>query len=156
MSDFKKLIDELNSKLEDPYKFTLDKIISTANYNTYMIGHADSILKDKVNIPHFNDELRLKISCSITCIKLNSWINRRIWMELLTSLLNNKLERNQTKLVRLRIAVNKIEKLNNNELAFPLTQHEKTLWKWHIRQVFYTRNLVIDNYYFQNILQLPF
>lgn len=31
MSDFKRLIEALNAELEEPYRFTLDKIISSAN-----------------------------------------------------------------------------------------------------------------------------
>jgi hypothetical protein len=51
MSDFKRLIEALNAELEEPYRFTLDKIISSANFDTKVLGYADSVLDDWANIP---------------------------------------------------------------------------------------------------------
>ena len=52
MSDFKRLIEALNAELEEPYRFTLDKIISSANFDTKVLGYADSGKHININFIH--------------------------------------------------------------------------------------------------------
>lgn len=148
MSDFKRLIEALNAELEEPYRFTLDKIISTANYDTKVLGYADSVLEDWINIP---PNLRLKLVTSITCLSINKWINRRLWMDILNNLLEDKIINFNTRLVRIRIAINMSLKM-----AYPLNEEEKEEWREHISEVFYKRCLAINNYYCREIIKLPF
>ena len=148
MSDFKRLVEALNAELEEPYRFTLDKIISTANYDTKVLGYADSVLEDWVNIP---PNLRLKLATSITCLSINKWINRRLWMDILNNLLEDKIINFNTRLVRIRIAINMSLKI-----AYPLNEEEKEEWREHISEVFYKRCFAINNYYCREIIKLPF
>lgn len=148
MSDFKRLIEALNAELEEPYRFTLDKIISTANYDTKVLGYADSVLEDWVNIP---PNLRLKLVTSITCLSINKWINRRLWMDILNNLLEDKIINFNTRLVRIRIAINMSLKM-----AYPLNEEEKEEWREHISEVFHKRCFAINNYYCREIIKLPF
>jgi hypothetical protein len=148
MSDFKRLIEALNAELEEPYRFTLDKIISTANYDTKVLGYADSVLEDWVNIP---PNLRLKLVTSITCLSINKWINRRLWMDILNNLLEDKIINFNTRLVRIRIAINMSLKM-----AYPLNEEEKEEWREYISEVFYKRCFAINNYYCREIIKLPF
>lgn len=148
MSDFKTLVSILNTELEEPYRFTLDKIISTAPHNTKILGYADSTLNDWANIP---PDLKLKIVTNITCLKVNTWINRRLWMEILNNLLKEKRIEFTTRLIRMRIAINMSLKM-----AYPLNDEEKEEWRGYITQVFYKRCLAIDNYYWKEIEKLPF
>ena len=117
MSDFKRLIEALNAELEEPYRFTLDKIISSANFDTKVLGYADSVLDDWANIP---PNLKSKIVTSNTCLSINKWINRRLWMDILNNLLEDKTLSLQTRLVRVRIAINMSLKM-----AYPLNEEEK-------------------------------
>ena len=86
MSDFKRLIKALNAELEEPYRFILDKIVSSANFDTKVLGYADSVLDDWANIP---PNLKSKIVTSNTCLSINKWINRRLWMDILNNLLED-------------------------------------------------------------------
>ena len=58
----------------------------------------------------------------------------------------------QTALVRLRIAA--CMATSNNIIG--LTNEEKEEWRQHIINVFYNRNLVMINYYLEEIEKLPF
>lgn len=148
MSDFKRLIEALNAELEEPYRFTLDKIISSANFDTKVLGYADSVLDDWVNIP---PNLKLKLATSITCLSINKWINRRLWMDILNNLLEDKIINFNTRLVRIRIAINMSLKM-----AYSLNEEEKEEWREHISEVFYKRCFTINNYYCREIIKLPF
>lgn len=148
MSEFKKLIEKLNAELEEPYKFTLDKVISSAWYSTEIIGYADSVLNDWGNIP---PHLKSKIVTSNISLSINKWINKRLWMDILNSLLKDEILFFKTRLVRLRIATNM-----SVSLAYNLTEIEREEWRQYIVNVFYKRCFAINNYYCKDILQLPF
>lgn len=148
MREFKKIVKALNAELEEPYRFTLDKVISSANFDTKVLGYADSILNDWANIP---PNLKLKIVTSNTCLRINKWINRRIWMDALNDLLEGRLLYLPTRLVRLNIAINMLLKI-----VYPLNEEEKEEWREYILDVFYKRCFAISNYYSREIIELPF
>lgn len=148
MREFKKIIKALNAELEEPYRFTLDKVISSANFDTKVLGYADSVLNDWANVP---PNLKLKIVTSNTCLKINKWINRRIWMDALNDLLEGRLLYLPTRLVRLNIAINMLLKI-----VYPLNEEEKEEWREYILDIFYKRCFAISNYYSREIIELPF
>lgn len=145
---FKELICALNEQLEEPYKFELDKIISSAPYKTTILGYADSIINDTKIIPN---ELRIQVLSSIVNINICKWINKRLYMEMLHLLLQGKLSNINTLWVRMRIAANMSLKMMIN-----LTKEEIEELRQHMNDVFYKRYNVIANYYSIKIVQLPF
>lgn len=146
--EFKKIIKALNAELEEPYRFTLDKVVSSANFDTKVLGYANSVLNDWANVP---PNLKLKIVTSNTCLRINKWINRRIWMDALNDLLEGRLLYLPTRLVRLNIAINMLLKTTH-----PLNEEEKEEWREYILDVFYKRCFAISNYYSREIIELPF
>lgn len=150
--DFIELVNNLNNRLEElnmeTSKFQLDRIICSHPLKTTILGYASSIKYDCCCVP---EHLRIPILSSIHNLKTVYWINKK-YEELLKHLLLNHKKDYQTNLVRLRIAA--CMATHNNILG--LTNEEKEEWRAHIVKIFYDRNLVIMNYYLEEIEKLPF
>lgn len=150
--DFIELVNNLNDRLEvlnmETSKFQLDKIICSHPLKTTILGYAPSILNDQTIVPQ---HLRIPILSNIRSLKTVKWINHK-YTDSLNHLLQNKRLDYQAELVRLRIAAC----MATNVGITGLTNEEKEEWRQHITNVFYNRNLVIINYYFEEIEKLPF
>ena len=150
--DFIELGNDLNNRLGElkmeTSKFQLDKIICSHPLKTTILGYAPTIFNDQTIVP---TDLRIQILSSIRNVKTVKWINKK-YAEMINDLANGKKQDYQTALVRLRIAA--CMATGNNIVG--LTDEEKEEWRQHIVQVFYNRNLVIRNYYLENIEKLPF
>ena len=150
--DFVGLVNNLNKRLEElnmeTSKFQLDKIICSHPLKTTILGYAESIFNDQTIVPN---HLRIQILSSIRNRKTIRWMNNK-YTEILNDLLLRNKRDYQTNLVRLRIAV--CMATHNNIIG--LTNEEKEEWRQHIIKVFYDRNLVIINYYLEEIEKLPF
>lgn len=150
--DFIELVNNLNNRLDSlnmkESKFQLDKIICSHPLKTTILGYAPSIIKDQAIVPR---HLRIPILCDLRNLKTVTWINRK-YMESLNQLTQGKRLDYQTNLVRLRIAACMATGIG----TVGLTNEEKEEWRQHITKTFYDRNLVITNYYFEEIEKLPF
>lgn len=150
--DFIELVNNLNNRLEvlnmKTSKFQLDKIICSHSLKTKILGYAPSIFDDQTIVP---SHLRIQILSSIRNRKTVRWINKK-YTEMINDLTMCRKQDYQTALVRLRIAA--CMSTSNNIIG--LTNEEKEEWRQHIIKVFYDRNLVMINYYLEEIEQLPF
>ena len=150
--DFIELVNNLNNRLDTlnmgTSKFQLDKIICSHPLKITILGYAPSIFNDQTIVP-FN--LRIQILSSIRNRKTLRWINSK-YAEMLNELTLKRKQDYQTSLVRLRIAA--CMATCNNIVG--LTNEEKEEWRQHIVKVFYDRNLVMMNYYLDEIEKLPF
>ena len=150
--DFADLVNNLNNRLDElnmgTSKFQLDKIICSHPLKTTILGYAPSIFNDQTIVP---SHLRIQILSSIRNIKTVRWINKK-YAEMINALTIHKKQDYQTILVRLRIAA--CMATSNNIIG--LTDEEKEEWRQHIVKVFYDRNLVMMNYYLDEIEKLPF
>ena len=150
--DFADLVNNLNNRLDElnmgTSKFQLDKIICSHPLKTTILGYAPSIFNDQTIVP---SHLRIQILSSIRNIKTVRWINKK-YAEMINALVICKKQDYQTILVRLRIVA--CMTTSNNIIG--LTDEEKEEWRQHIVKVFYDRNLVMMNYYLDEIEQLPF
>lgn len=150
--DFIELVNNLNNRLDSlnmkESKFQLDRIICSHPLKTTILGYAPSIINDQAIVPH---HLRGPILFSFINLKTVKWINRK-YMESLNQLTQGKRLDYRTNLVRLRIAACKATGTG----IIGLTNEEKEEWRQHIIKTFYERNLVITNYYFEEIVKLPF
>lgn len=150
--DFIDLVNNLNNRLEvlnmETSKFQLDRIICSHPLKTTILGHAHSIFNDQTIVP---EHLRIPILSSIRNSKTVRWMNTK-YAEILNNLLLGHKQDYQTIMVRLRIAV--CMATHNNIIG--LTNEEKEEWRQHIVKVFYDRNLVIMNYYLEEIEKIPF
>lgn len=150
--DFADLVNNLNNRLDElnmgTSKFQLDKIICSHPLKTTILGYAPSIFNDQTIVP---SHLRIQILSSIRNIKTVRWINKK-YAEMINALVIRKKQDYQTILVRLRIAA--CMATSNNIIG--LTNEEKEEWRQHIVKVFYDRNLVMMNYYLDEIEKLPF
>ena len=149
--DFIELVNNLNNRLEvlnaETSKFQLDKIICSHPLKTTILGYAPSILNDQTLAP---TDLRIPILSNMTNRHIIYWINRK-YMDALNHLSQGKRLDYSTHLVRLRIAACMATHISNG-----LTNEEKEEWRQHICNVFYNRNLVMVNYYFEEMERLPF
>ena len=150
--DFIELVNNLNNRLEalnmETSKFQLDKIICSHPLKTTILGYAPSIFNDQAIVP---SHLRIQILSSIRNRKTIRWINNK-YADMLNDLTIRRKQDYQTALVRLRIAA--CMATHNNIVG--LTNEEKEEWRQHIISVFYNRNLVMINYYLEEIEKLPF
>ena len=152
--DFIELVEKLNEHLDEKAKFHLDLIHNSNPVKTdklehfSYIGKAPSILNDHAIIPQ---HLIPKICSNTVNRGVVKWINRKIFTTILNDLLNNNLTELKTRFVRLRIggcmAVN---------VTILLTDEEKEEWRNQINQIFYERTRVINDYYLDEIIKLPF
>lgn len=150
--DFAELVNNLNNRLDElnmgTSKFQLDKIICSHPLKTTILDYAPSIFNDQTIVP---PHLRIQILSSIRNRKTVRWINKK-YAEMINDLATRRKQDYQTALVRLRIAA--CMSTSNNVIG--LTNEEKEEWRQHIVKVFYDRNLVMMNYYLDEIEQLPF
>ena len=150
--DFIDLVNNLNNRLDklnlETSKFQLDKIICSHPLKTTIIGYAHSIYNDQTIVP---THLRIQILSSIRNRKTVRWINSK-YAEMIKDLSLNRKQDYRTTLVRLRIAA--CMATHNNIKG--LTNEEKEEWRQHIVKVFYDRNLVMMNYYLEEIEKIPF
>ena len=150
--DFADLVNNLNNRLDElnmgTSKFQLDKIICSHPLKTTILGYAPSIFNDQTIVP---SHLRIQRLSSIRNRKTVRWINKK-YAEMINDLSIRRKQDYQTALVRLRIAA--CMSTSNNIIG--LTNEEKEEWRQHIVKVFYDRNLVMMNYYLDEIEQLPF
>ena len=150
--DFVELVNNLNNRLDElkmeTSKFQLDKIIFSHPLKTTIVGYAPSIFDDQTIVP---PHLRIQILSSIRNRKTVRWINKK-YAEMINDLTLNRKQDYQTALVRLRIAA--CMSTSNNVIG--LTNEEKEEWRQHIVNVFYNRNLVMMNYYLEEIEKIPF
>lgn len=150
--DFIDLVNNLNNRLEElnmgTSKFQLDKIICSHPLKTTILGCAPSIFNDQTIVP---THLRIQILGSIRNRKTVRWINAK-YADMINDLLYERKQDYQTALVRLRIAA--CMATCNNIIG--LTNEEKEEWRQHIVKVFYDRNLIMVNYYLDEIEKLPF
>ena len=150
--NFIDLVNNLNNRLDalnmETSKFQLDRIICSHPLKTTILGYSESILKDQTIVP---EHLRIPILSNTRNLKTVQWMNQK-YSEILHCLLRGKRYDYQTIMVRLRIAV--CMATHNNIVG--LTNEEKEEWRQHIVKTFYERNLVITNYYFEEIEKLPF
>lgn len=150
--DFIELVNNLNKRLDElnleTSKFQLDKIVCSHPLKTTILGHAPSIKNDQTIVPK---TLRIQILSNLHNLSTVTWINKK-YENMLNLLLKGKKHDYRTDLVRLRIAV--CMATNNNIKG--LTDEEKEEWRQHIIKIFYDRNLVIMNYYLEEIIKLPF
>lgn len=151
--DFIDLVEKLNEHLNEKNKFHLDLVhnnnpTSEKIPHIKYVGKAPSILHDHAIVPQ---HLLIKIYSNPVNRGIVEWINRRIFTTILIDLLNNNLTNLKTRFVRLRIggcmAVN---------VAILLTNEEKEEWRNQINQIFYERTKVINDYYLDEIIKLPF
>lgn len=150
--DFIELVNNLNNRLDElnlgTSKFQLDRIICSHPLKTTILGYAPSIIKDQTVVPQ---HLRIPILSNIKNLMIVKWMNYK-YMDSLNHLLQNKRLDYRAELVRLNIAACITTGMN----VIGLTNEEKEEWRQHICNVFYNRNLVMMNYYFEEIEKLPF
>ena len=150
--DFIELVNNLNDRLDalnmGTSKFQLDRVICSHPLKTTILGHSQSISNDQSIVP---EHLRIPILSSIRNRKTVQWINNK-YAKILYALTLGKRYDYQTIMVRLRIAV--CMATHNNIVG--LTNEEKEEWRQHIVKIFYSRNLVMMNYYLDEIEKLPF
>lgn len=150
--DFIELVNNLNNRLDElnlgTSKFQLDEIICSHPLKTTILGYAPSIIEDQTLVP---EHLRIPILSSIKNLKIVKWMNYK-YMDSLNHLLQGKRLDYRASLVRLRIAACMATGVG----TVGLTNEEKEEWRQHICNVFYNRNLVIWNYYIEEIEKLPF
>lgn len=152
--NFIELVNVLNKHLDDKHRFHLDPVycskttIENGLPHVKYLGKAPSILHDTAIVP---SGLETKIIWNVVNNGIIKWVNRRVFTPILNDLLNDDLTALQTRLVRLRIAgcmaVN---------VAVGLTNEEKEEWRNQINQTFYVRTKVINDYYLDEIVKLPF
>ena len=150
--DLTELVNNLNNRLEElkmeTSKFQLDRIICSHPLKTTILGYANSIKNDQAIVPK---DLRIQILSNRYNLETVIWINKK-YESILIALTKGKKYDYQTLLVRLRIAV--CMATGNNIKG--LTDEEKEEWRQHIVKTFYERNLVIMNYYLEEIEKIPF
>lgn len=151
--ELKQLVNILNEKLDWDFKFNLDTVYQTlAVYDGTKISgfvcYLNSIIKDNSVMPR-NFTWDMHTSQKLRVLQLCYWINEHIFTESLQRLCENKQPLIQTEYVRLRIAINMIDKLD-------IRSSQKLEWQDHLRLLCHSRDLVMSNYYLDNIIQLPF
>lgn len=146
------LVNILNQQLEPQFKFQLDIINSTpANPSQIgeFLGFANSIIHDTNIIPKWYN-FQLKTAEDIKRISnIVHWINIKLFENILKQLCNNRYPLETTSFVRLRIAVNLIEKLN-------IPQSRKIEWVEHLQQCYRNRQCAIIEFYDREIAEIPF
>lgn len=150
--DFVDLVNNLNDRLEElklsKSKFNLDKVLSSHPLKTTVLGTCACLSQDQTIVPK---TLRIPILMHLHNRKVVSWINKK-YEETIRLLCKGKNADYQMLLVRLRIAAC----MATHDNIIGLTHEEKEEWRQHITKVFYDRNLVMINYYLEEIVKLPF
>jgi hypothetical protein len=142
-SSFIFLVNELNNLLAEEYKFELDRVISSAPYDTEVICYKDSVINDRKIF------LNLDIETNLSCNRVGKWINRRLFTEMLTDLSEGRMTYIHTKLIRMHIGINMAMKMLPDKVA-------KEEWRTHILDLCYARFWAVNTYYATKICELPF
>ena len=143
------LVEILNINIKPQYRFKLDPIYTIDNdKGLVFLGNAESIFKDITPFP-FNIYYHENYLKYLENKKLIFWINNKIFSQLLNDLLYKQNVFNLTYDVRLRIAINNIDKTN-------LTKEEKIKWNEQLIELYHNRLQSCFNYYYDKIIQLPF
>lgn len=146
------LVNILNQQLELQFQFQLDIINSTpANPSQIgeFLGFSNSITHDTNIIPKWYD-FQLKTAEDVKRISnIIHWINTKLFENILKQLCNNRYPLQTTSFVRLRIAVNLIEKLN-------IPQSRKIEWIEHLQTCYRNRQQAIAKFYDREIAEIPF
>lgn len=146
------LVNILNRQLEPQFKFQLDIITSTpANPSQIgeFLGFANSIIHDTNIIPKWYDFQLKTVEEVKRASNIIHWINAKLFTNMLNQLIKNRYPLETTSFVRLRIAVNLIEKLN-------IPQSRKIEWIEHLQKCYRSRHYVITKYYDKEIVKIPF
>lgn len=148
--NFVDVVNGINKRLPINYWYKQDLIWSTPYTELIkLLGHTDSIINDNSVYP-MN---RLKSDYYLSNPKhkkLVNWINDKIFTSEINQLMKDRQPLTFTSLVRLRIAVNMIIKLDS------LKEEEKEEWIQHLQNIFHERHLAISKFYLEDIVQLPF
>ena len=153
----KKIIKELNDKLEDKYKFHFDLCHSSTTQmddknklpQVIFIGYGDTIINDAACMISINSIGYLEYKDIMQMYKIVKWINEKIFTSSLRLLARGKYE-SVTEAVRLRIADNLIMKRPY------LRKEDKIEWASLVKDVYYARKREMLNYYFTKIEAIPF
>ncbi len=147
----KTLVQKLNDNLSKSSQIHLDMVHSTEakckeGVHIRFLGYNDEINKDTATVPH---NLITKVSTNQVLNNILYYINKKIFTAMLNYLLIKKRLPSFT-LVRLRIAVNLIEK------ETVLTKEEKDEWIEKLQNTYHERRRVMTEYYWTEIEMLPF
>ena len=151
--ELKEIVNILNKNLDWDFKFNLDTVYqSLAVYDGTRISgfvcYLNSIIKDYSVMPR-NFTWDMNTDQKLRVLQTCYWINEHIFMESLNRLCKNEPIQFSTIYIRLRIAINMIDKLD-------IRSSQKLEWQDHLRILCHNRNLVMSNYYLDRIIQLPF
>lgn len=151
--EIKEIVKILNKELDWDFKFNLDTVYeSLAVYDGTrirgLVCYLNSIIKDYSVMPR-NFTWDMYTNQKLRVLQIIYWINEHIFTESLQRLCENKQPLIQTEHVRLRIAINMIDKLD-------IRSSQKLEWQDHLRLLCHSRDLVMSNYYLDKIIQLPF
>lgn len=153
----KEIIKKLNEKLEDKYKFHFDIIHSyTGKVNPKnglpqieFTSYNDTIINDNACMLHVDTIDYVEYKNWLTIHKIEKWINEKIFIHNI-HLLSLGRSKSVTDSVRLRIADNLIMKQEY------LHKEDRIEWSYLVKEVYYARKKVMMDYYFTDILELPF
>lgn len=151
MPTFKELVTKLNEELPVQFKFKLDMIHSScANVkignHIEFLGYAESISKDISIVP---EDLIIFVCTNPQASNIIRWINEKIFTSMLNQTLAGMNTMCSTEFVRLRIALNLIDKLD-------ISSEQKQEWMFQLNSVYYERKKVIFEYYLREIVEIPF
>lgn len=151
--EIKELVNILNKELDSDFKFNLDTVYeSLAVYDgtkiSGLVCYLNSIIKDYSVMPK-NFTWDMYSNQKLKVFQTTYWINKNIFMESLNRLCKNEPIQFSTIYVRLRIAINMIDKLD-------IRSSQKLEWQDYLRLLCHNRTLVMSNYYLNKIVQLPF
>lgn len=147
----KELVEILNKELSPQYSFHLNPIYQTPVKNDgteilEFLGFSETLANSDVypiSLYHqYNRHPQIQNICK--------WINDKLFLSSLKQLLNNRNPLYTTELVRLRISVNLINKLDF------LTKYEKDEWISYLQLLYYNRHIILNNCYLSVIVELPF
>lgn len=151
--NFVDVVNSINKRLPWWYHFRLDRIWGYS-YEKCLYD----IVGENKNSIH-NDAFALYpagyMHSDIQCLNYKSqniikWINDKIFTVEINQLINGRLPLISTSLVRLRIAVNMISKIDT------LPKEERDIWIKHIQDVYHLRRQAIEKVYLEDIIHLPF
>lgn len=149
--NFIDIVDGINKRLSIIYWLKLDDIMSTPTaYSTpVFLGHTESISNDYTVYPINKLKSDYYLS-NPKHKKIVKWINEKIFTAEINQLMKDRQPLIETSLVRLRIAVNLIDKLDS------LKKEEKDEWILHLQNLFHQRHLALSKFYLYEIVKLPF
>lgn len=150
--ELSELIKKLNEKLQLQYWYFTDPIYSRDIHGELIfLGRANSIYND-FRIYPFTNHTHKTFAKYWEAKSTINWINNKLFTSELNQLLQNRLPLRTTSEVRLRIATNMIYTHKNQYI----TPEEREEWAQWLHEIYWQRRKRIADYYFIEILQLPF